>query len=74
MGTTVRWAGVSVEEAVAYNDRIEKLLLAEFLNEIANIWTRLGSAEIATDPMGIELSDFPGAQAARTMEESPHSG
>ncbi len=58
VGTTVRLAGVSVEEAVAYNDRIEKLLLAEFPDEIANIWTRLGSAEIATDPMGIELSDF----------------
>ena len=58
VGTTVRLAGVSVDEAVAYNDRIEKLLLAEFPDEIATIWTRLGSAEIATDPMGIELSDF----------------
>ncbi len=58
VGTTVRLAGVSVEEAVAYNDRIEKLLLAEFPDEIANIWTRLGTAEVATDPMGIELSDF----------------
>ncbi len=58
VGTSVRLAGVSVEEAVAYNDRIEKLLLAEFPDEITNIWTRLGSAEIATDPMGIELSDF----------------
>jgi cobalt-zinc-cadmium resistance protein CzcA len=58
VGTSVRLAGVSVEEAVAYNDRIEKLLLTEFPDEITNIWTRLGSAEIATDPMGIELSDF----------------
>jgi len=58
VGTTVRVAGVSVEEAVAVNDRIEKLLLVEFKDEIANIWTRLGSAEIATDPMGVELSDF----------------
>jgi heavy metal efflux system protein len=58
VGTTVRVAGISVEEAVAANDRIEKLLLAEFKDEIANIWTRLGSAEIATDPMGVELSDF----------------
>ena len=58
VGTTVRLAGVAVDEAVAYNDRIEKVLLAEFPDEITNIWTRLGSAEIATDPMGIELSDF----------------
>jgi cobalt-zinc-cadmium resistance protein CzcA len=76
VGTTVRLAGVSVDEAVAYNDRIEKLLLAEFPDEITNIWTRLGSAEIATDPMGIELSDFflalkPRAQwkKARTQTE-----
>src|SRR5512136_2414660 len=58
VGTTVRVAGVSVEEAVVVNDRIEKLLLAQFPDEITNIWTRLGSAEVATDPMGIELSDF----------------
>lgn len=58
VGTTVRLAGISVEEAVAGNDRIEKALLAEFPDEIENIWTRLGTAEVATDPMGIELSDF----------------
>ena len=76
VGTTVRLAGVSVEEAVAGNERIEKLLLAEFPDEIANIWTRLGTAEVATDPMGIELSDFflalkPRAQwkKARTQDE-----
>ena len=73
VGTTVRVAGVSVEEAVAVNDRIEKLLLAEFPNEITNIWTRLGSAEVATDPMGIELSDFFLAlKPRRPMEEGPH--
>ena len=58
VGTSVRLAGVSVEEAVAQNARLERLLLAEFPDEIANIWTRLGTAEVATDPMGIELSDF----------------
>lgn len=56
--STVRLAGVSVDEAVALNDRIERELLAEFPNEIEQIWTRLGTAEVATDPMGIELSDF----------------
>ncbi len=58
VGTSVRLAGVSVEEAVSQNDQLEKILLAEFPDEIANIWTRLGTAEVATDPMGIELSDF----------------
>ena len=58
VGTTVRLAGISVEEAVAQNDRIEQALLAEFPDEIEHIWTRLGTAETATDPMGVELSDF----------------
>jgi cobalt-zinc-cadmium resistance protein CzcA len=56
--STVRLAGVSVDEAVAWNDRIEKQMLAEFPGEIEHIWTRLGTAEVATDPMGIELTDF----------------
>lgn len=55
---TVRLAGISVEEAVALNDRLERELLARFPDEIAHIWTRLGTAQIATDPMGIELTDF----------------
>jgi cobalt-zinc-cadmium resistance protein CzcA len=58
VGTTVRLAGISVEEAVAQNDRIERALMAKFPNEIEHIWTRLGTAEVATDPMGIELADF----------------
>jgi heavy metal efflux system protein len=73
VGTTVRLAGVSVEEAVAYNDRIEKLLLAEFPDEITNIWTRLGSAEIATDPMGIELADFFLALKPREQWKKAHT-
>jgi heavy metal efflux system protein len=73
VGTTVRLAGVSVEEAVAYNDRIEKRLLAEFPDEITNIWTRLGSAEIATDPMGIELSDFFLALKPREQWKKAHT-
>ncbi len=56
--STVRLAGISVEEAVALNVRLERELLARFPDEIEHIWTRLGTAEVATDPMGIELSDF----------------
>jgi len=54
---TVRLAGVSVEESVRYGTRIEKVLLERFPDEIQHIWTRTGTAEVATDPMGIELSD-----------------
>jgi cobalt-zinc-cadmium resistance protein CzcA len=58
VGTTVRLAGISVDEAVAQNDRIERVLMAAFPDEIEHIWTRLGTAEVATDPMGVELADF----------------
>ncbi|MBI3891890.1 MAG: efflux RND transporter permease subunit [Candidatus Wallbacteria bacterium] len=54
---TIRLAGVSVDESVRYGTRIEQALLASFPDEIERIWTRTGSAEVATDPMGLELSD-----------------
>ena len=55
---TVRLSGVSLEESVRYGDRMEKLLMAEFPREIEHVWTRTGTPEIATDPMGLELSDI----------------
>lgn len=54
----VRLAGISLEESVAYNTRIEQNLLAAFPDEIQHIWTRTGTAELSTDPMGLELSDM----------------
>jgi len=56
--STVRLAGIDVDEAVALNTRIEQELLRVFPDEIRHVWTRLGTAEVATDPMGVELSDF----------------
>jgi cobalt-zinc-cadmium resistance protein CzcA len=54
---TVRLSGVSLKESVRYGTQIEKTLLEEFPDEIENIWTRTGTPEVATDPMGLELSD-----------------
>lgn len=54
---TVRLAGISLAESVRYGTEIERLLLAQFPDEIAHIWTRTGTAEVATDPMGLEVSD-----------------
>lgn len=54
---TIRLAGVSLEESVRYGTQIERALLDEFPDEIRTIWTRTGSAQIPTDPMGIEVSD-----------------
>lgn len=54
---TVRLSGVSVEESVRYGSELERVLLAKFPDEIDHIWTRTGTAEVTTDPMGVELSD-----------------
>jgi heavy metal efflux system protein len=54
---TVRLAGVSLEESLGYGTKIEQILKEEFPDEIAAIWTRTGTAEVATDPMGLELPD-----------------
>ena len=53
----VRLAGISIEQSVAYNTVMENVLLDAFPDEIANVWSRVGTAEIATDPMGTELTD-----------------
>lgn len=55
---TIRLAGVSIDESVNYNIQIEKLLLENFPDEIKHVWSRVGTAEVATDPMGIELTDI----------------
>ena len=55
---TIRLASVSLEESLHYGGRIEGYLKRHFPDEIQDIWTRTGSAEVATDPMGLELSDI----------------
>jgi len=54
---TVRLAGTSLQESVEANTQVEKALLAAFPDEISHVWSRVGMAEIATDPMGVELTD-----------------
>jgi cobalt-zinc-cadmium resistance protein CzcA len=54
---TVRLASISLEESVRYGTMIERTLLDRFPDEIERVWTRTGTAEVATDPMGLELSD-----------------
>ncbi len=52
-----RLAGTDLEESIRYNTQMERAILAEFPDEVENVWSRIGSAEIATDPMGVELTD-----------------
>ncbi|GJM21448.1 MAG: cation efflux system protein [Planctomycetota bacterium] len=54
---TVRLAGVSLDESVRYGTQLEKLVLERFPDEVRDVWVRTGTAEVATDPMGLELSD-----------------
>ena len=54
----IRLADTPIERSVEENTRIEKAILAAFPNEVNHIWSRIGTAEIATDPMGVELTDM----------------
>lgn len=54
----VRLAGISLDQSIEYNTLIEKNLLQKFPDEIELVWTRTGTAELSTDPMGLELSDM----------------
>ena len=54
---TVRLPGVSTEGSAEFGTRIERVLKDAFPDEISSIWTRTGTPEVATDPMGIEVSD-----------------
>ncbi len=53
----VRLAGTELNDSIQFNTRMEKALLDAFPDEVAHVWSRIGSAEIATDPMGLELTD-----------------
>src|SRR5262249_7244626 len=54
----VRQADTPIERSIAENTRLEQAILKAFPDEIQHVWCRIGSAEIATDPMGVELTDF----------------
>lgn len=57
VANTVRLAEVSLEESVRVGTQMEKVLLAKFPDEVEHVWTRTGTPEVATDPMGVEVSD-----------------
>ena len=54
---TVRLPGVSLEQSARFSLDLERLLKKMFPDEIRAIWTRTGTPEVATDPMGPEVSD-----------------
>ena len=54
----IRAPGASIEESCRMNMRIEKILLEEFPAEIAHVWSRTGTPEVATDAGAIEATDM----------------
>jgi len=54
---TVRLSGVSLDESLRYGGQLEGLLKDEFPDEVRDVWSRTGTAQVATDPMGLEVTD-----------------
>jgi cobalt-zinc-cadmium resistance protein CzcA len=54
----LRLPGTDLDESLRYNTQMEKILLAKFPDEVRSVWSRCGTAEVATDPMGPEETDF----------------
>jgi cobalt-zinc-cadmium resistance protein CzcA len=54
----LRLPGTSLEESLRYNTLMEQALLSNFPDEVRYVWSRCGTAEVATDPMGPEETDF----------------
>ena len=52
----MRLAGTDLDESIRYNTQMEQAILKEFPDEVEHVWSRIGTAEVATDPMGIELT------------------
>lgn len=53
----LRLPSVSLPEAVSQAQMVEKALIEKFPDEISTVVSKTGRAEIATDPMGPEMSD-----------------
>lgn len=49
--------GTSLSNTVKITTEIEKILLKEFPEEVKQVVTRIGAAEVPTDPMSMEESD-----------------
>lgn len=58
VANTIRLAGISIDQSTDWNTRIEQQLMDAFPDEVRHVWSRIGTAEIATDPMGTELTDI----------------
>ncbi|WP_338759407.1 CusA/CzcA family heavy metal efflux RND transporter [Bernardetia sp. ABR2-2B] len=51
-------AGSSLEESIKTSTAAEQILIKEFPNEVRDVVSKIGTAEIPTDPMSIENADI----------------
>ncbi len=71
----VRLAGTDLDESIRYNTEMERAILDTFPDEVDHVWSRIGSAEVATDPMGVELTDmFVTLKPRSQWTQAPHAG
>jgi cobalt-zinc-cadmium resistance protein CzcA len=56
--SVVRPTGTDLQVSIEFNTRMEQAILAEFPDEVEHVWSRIGMADVATDPMGTELTDL----------------
>ncbi len=54
----LRLPSVSLEESIRQTTQLEQVLLAEFPDEVRDVVAKTGRPEIATDPMGVNISDI----------------
>ncbi len=73
--SVVRLAGTDLDESIRYNTEMERAILATFPDEVEHVWSRIGTAEVATDPMGVELTDIFITLKPRTQwKQGAHAG
>ena len=71
--SVVRLTGTDLDDSIKYNTTMEQQILKEFPDEVAHVWSRIGTAEIATDPMGTELTDMFMTLKPRDMWSKAHT-
>lgn len=54
----IRAPGTSLERSASLNTSMERTLLTEFPNEIARVWSRVGTPEVATEVGSMESTDM----------------
>jgi heavy metal efflux system protein len=58
VGTVKRPPDIGLAEVLRLNTLMERTVHEQFPQEVEHVWSRCGTGQVATDPMGIEETDF----------------